>query len=473
MPKGASGDIYVGINHRQNNGKAQSDFHPETLGKVVSVQSKLIDARAHGEVSLGSHGFELRSQSTDMSRQDYFDDALVRKKYYPLCSDIVCKATGCPVAVCFHHLVRGHGTGKPFAGMAHSDYSTYTACQLVTGVGVPPDLDVPFKGRICVINLWRNINPQSPIINHYLAMCDGSTLVCPDDFISLDMTDPNTNKPTQTFQLSPVNSRFHRWYYYPEMTADEVLIFTQYDSEPHNKCRYTFHSSVSVNDGTMDYQRESIEVRCLAFFPDAENNTLPDLTLPEGDRVKAAVSSMKELTSYMTQWDVGGQEFMHTHVSNSTLNKFAVDMCQHFRAEKLKPEFKDLTDKQIEEVAKLLDKDTAWKEFMVKVDHEIFKDADKVKNGPCDVEAVVDRLMDECKKVHFWRDEGKAWVLGMKNKKPEDACRDWVIGLCTHKKKEGAPSFSSLKESQFEEVVNVCLKRGMANLLHEQIAKLH
>ena len=75
--------------------------------------------------------------------------------------------------------VRGKGR-KPFAGIAHSDYSVKTAFELVTK-NIPKGIDMAtFKGRICVMNVWRNINPKSNLLNHHLAMCDGGTCIGPD-----------------------------------------------------------------------------------------------------------------------------------------------------------------------------------------------------------------------------------------------------------------------------------------------------
>ena len=122
--------------------------------------------------------------------------------------------------------VRGKGR-KPFARIAHNDYSAKTAFELVTkniprGIGMPA-----FKGRICVMNVWRNVNPKSNLLNHQLQlrciiMCDGGTImhrsrryercisfvtryvncVCvAADFVYMyyDVTESNS----ETFQMSP------------------------------------------------------------------------------------------------------------------------------------------------------------------------------------------------------------------------------------------------------------------------------
>ena len=166
--------------------------------------------------------------------------------------------------------------------MAHCDYSSLNAFNLLSSVK-PEGIDtVGFKGRICVYNIWRNINPSSPILNHHLAMCDGSSVTAPDDFVYYDHHEAGSI--SETFHMAPQNSRHHKWYYYNYMSSDEALLFTQFDSDCRAKCRYTPHSSITLNNEFINFERESIEVRMVAFFR-SEENTLPDLTIPAALRV--------------------------------------------------------------------------------------------------------------------------------------------------------------------------------------------
>ena len=59
----------------------------------------------------------------------------------------------------------------------------------------------------------------------------------------------------------------HLWYYLPHMVKDEVLLFTQFDSDTHAPARFCFHTA--FHDPAVDAnqpQRESVEVRAIAFF---------------------------------------------------------------------------------------------------------------------------------------------------------------------------------------------------------------
>ena len=58
----------------------------------------------------------------------------------------------------------------------------------------------------------------------------------------------------------------HRWYYYPRMQADEVLLLKCFDSDA-GCARFTAHTAFDdPTTGEDAPRRESIEVRTLAFF---------------------------------------------------------------------------------------------------------------------------------------------------------------------------------------------------------------
>jgi hypothetical protein len=59
----------------------------------------------------------------------------------------------------------------------------------------------------------------------------------------------------------------HDWYYFPEMTRDEALVFKCYDSLTDGRARYTAHSAFEHPDTPPAApERESIEMRTFAFY---------------------------------------------------------------------------------------------------------------------------------------------------------------------------------------------------------------
>lgn len=431
-------DIIASVNYRLDTGFQQYESRPETMGKIISAQVKKMDGR-NRQPTMRENGFELVEQPTGMSCQDFFDDNIVRQKYYPLCVETIKKVSGAPIVICFHHLVRRHGTGKPFAGLAHADYSTWTATNLLQDTPPPGIMD--FKGRLSVMNLWRNINPDSPIQNHFLACCDGASVLAPDDFISVRVPTWE-GKETHMYHMCGNNHRLHKWYYYPLQTADENLIFMQYDSDPHVKCRYTFHSSVSVDDGTLDYKRESIEVRCVAYFPDAEN-TLPDWTLPADMRVDAAVEACKTHTKHVKaspdrRYQMGAASFIMADNHRGWL----MEMLEYNRRVAHHAAYKDLTDDQQEEVAERVANDQNWKSFMDEWAATMFEGKDPLSAA---VEFVELHLLGFQKWAPVHRDRTKASIQ-------EGHIKEMVTGTCAHFKGQDRYPFTTLKASDWPSV---------------------
>merc|ERR1711998_436030 len=77
----------------------------------------------------------------------------------------------------------------------------------------------------------------------------------------------STNECAEQYRLTAERAREHEWYYYPHMRKDEVLLFKQFDSDPRNSSRFTFHSSfIDPNVEAHLPKRESVEVRAMAIF---------------------------------------------------------------------------------------------------------------------------------------------------------------------------------------------------------------
>ena len=67
---------------------------------------------------------------------------------------------------------------------------------------------------------------------------------------------------------SVVFSPEHRWFYVPEMTADEILLLKCFDSETDGRARFAPHTAfVDPTTPANAAPRESIELRTLVFHP--------------------------------------------------------------------------------------------------------------------------------------------------------------------------------------------------------------
>ena len=101
---------------------------------------------------------------------------------------------------------------------------------------LPDEADEPLKGRVQVINLWRPI--RGPLRDAPLAMLDGQSLE-PGDLVASDLIYPNRSGETYSVKYNPN----HRWFYVPEMTADEALLLKCYDLATDGRTRFGPHTA--------------------------------------------------------------------------------------------------------------------------------------------------------------------------------------------------------------------------------------
>ena len=59
-----------------------------------------------------------------------------------------------------------------------------------------------------------------------------------------------------------------RWYYFPDMETDEIILLKCFDSERDGRARWTAHAAFDDPDGRDPElpARESIEIRTLLFY---------------------------------------------------------------------------------------------------------------------------------------------------------------------------------------------------------------
>jgi hypothetical protein len=113
-----------------------------------------------------------------------------------------------------------------------------------------------------IVQAWRALSP--PPQDFPLAVCDLGTLdpldICPHDWSP-------KQEPGYTFRSSLVQySADQRWYYFPRMIEDEVLLFGIYDSNAHFNSGAP-HSGFDDRRAYPDaLPRESVEARFFVYF---------------------------------------------------------------------------------------------------------------------------------------------------------------------------------------------------------------
>ena len=197
---------------------------PESTALPEPHNVPIFDARLiAGQFSLDREGFALVRHPTIV--RNFYDDKEMRAVYYPAAEAFLRATLKADRVVIFDHTVRkrvegaadvrGAGPRQP-ATRVHVDQTDASGANRVRE-HLPDEADELLKGRVQVINLWRPI--RGPVRDTPLAMLDGQT-VAPGDLVASDLIYPNRRGETYSVKYNPG----HRWYYIPEMTADEALL---------------------------------------------------------------------------------------------------------------------------------------------------------------------------------------------------------------------------------------------------------
>jgi len=182
----------------------------------------------------------------------------------------------------------------------HNDYTAASATARIRQLAQPPrqndtlrakvgarppidpgSVESLLRGRWLFVNVWRNIAPE-PVARFPLGLCDAAT------------TDANELVVFEIRYADRVGENYfvrasdrHRWYYFPQATRDEAVLLKCWDSRgrdflhlmpgqrqgelvssvPATFSLHTGFHDLHTRDDAPD--RESIEVRLVAFFEDA------------------------------------------------------------------------------------------------------------------------------------------------------------------------------------------------------------
>ena len=210
-------------------------------------------------------GFELLDHETKVS--DFYEIDEVKSIYYEEVNSLIMQVTSAKKVVIFDHTLRSgdeaaRNTKKirePVLS-AHNDYTEWSGPQRVREIMPMQESDKLLKKRFSIIQVWRPIN--GPIKSNPLAICDARS-VEQKDFIKTERRYPNRTGETYRLSYNPS----HKWFYFPNMKQNEVIVFKVYDSSRDGRARFTPHTSFEdPNTPAGSPPRESIEVRALVFY---------------------------------------------------------------------------------------------------------------------------------------------------------------------------------------------------------------
>ncbi len=218
---------------------------------------------ADRDFSLDREGFELVRHNTAV--RDFYDDDEVRAVYVPEVERLLKQATGASRVVVFDHTRRADGDAKAERApvrLVHNDYTERSGPRRVRDLLGDDEADALLKHRFAEINVWRPIS--GPVQSSPLGLVDAS-IIAPGDLVNVDLVYEDRIGEIYHGRYNPD----HRWFYFPHMAVDEVILIKGYDSARGGRARFNLHSAFD-DPTTLEAApaRESIETRALVFFDD-------------------------------------------------------------------------------------------------------------------------------------------------------------------------------------------------------------
>jgi hypothetical protein len=239
---------------------AEADEHATIIHNLRPAASELL---------LDDVGFQLLTHRSAV--ENFWDEDEIRRVYYPESIDLLKRVTGASEVRVFDHTLRRRepgeqdrstkpGVARQPATRVHVDQTAASGVSRLRAE-YPDEAEELLRRRFAVVNLWRPI--KSPVLDAPLAVCDARS-VTPRDLIASDLVYRDRRGEIYNLIYNPGQ----RWFYAPEMRADEALLLKCYDSRDDGAvARFAPHTAFIDPAAPRDAPpRESIELRTFVIF---------------------------------------------------------------------------------------------------------------------------------------------------------------------------------------------------------------
>lgn len=218
--------------------------------------------------SLDREGFGLRDFRSTFDRWD--DDVAISQGFYREVIAFLEREVGAKRVVVFDHTIRAKRnesqqtaedttTQRAPVMLVHCDYTPNSGPLRVRQL-LPKEADKLLGRRVAFYNFWKPL--RNRVEERPLAMCD-VTSSGEEDFVTMALRYRDRDGEIYVMRHSPR----HKWWYFPLMTPENVILLKTYDSETDGRARFVGHSAFLDPTSPPDAQfRESIEIRTIAFF---------------------------------------------------------------------------------------------------------------------------------------------------------------------------------------------------------------
>jgi hypothetical protein len=236
-------------------------------GKYQAHAVTIRNGRLVTGFSLEKQGFIFVKHETKV--KDFYDDAEVKRVYYPEIEQLVQQATGAARVLVFDHTLRAENdevreekfASRPVRSV-HNDYTEWSGPQRVRDLLPKEEAEALIRKRFSVVQVWRPV--RNPVVSAPLAIADSAS-IAEKDLVGTERRYPDRVGEIYHLAYNPE----HRWFYFPNMQTDEAIVFKCYDSMKDGRARWSAHAAFDDPNSPPDAPaRESIEMRTLAFFDD-------------------------------------------------------------------------------------------------------------------------------------------------------------------------------------------------------------
>lgn len=233
--------------------------------------------------TLDEHGFAIASYPTKLD--DFEDKEKIASVYNEEVKAIVKEMTRADHVTLMGGQLRTSGQTseivQPPAAEAHVDFNEFTSKKIAKGLYEKSAPDGPGFDRFILFSLWRVLS--DPPQDWPLALCEA---------LSVDDDEGVSNVKVDVDEIPPYERRFdpipgeeemvaatiffhnpnHRWWYFPDMTKDEVVFIKFHDSD-HSRPWRTPHTAFHDASRKDAVTRVSYEVRGVAYFQKKEDSS--------------------------------------------------------------------------------------------------------------------------------------------------------------------------------------------------------
>lgn len=225
------------------------------LGTYEDVSVELIDARnMHSPPTIWREGFCMIERRLPGNPEGSAEDMIC---FLGAVENEVRAVLGSTQTKVIDHTVRSSspgGSGRGIVTHVHNDYTPASAM----GHAVRLFGETAKAMRVVQVNAWVPLVDR--VIDAPLAIADGQS-VLPEDLVRCEIRYPDRVGEIQEVR----HNSDQKWYWYPEMRSDELLLFKGYDSNSQvSSVPHTAFKNEQAPAGVPP--RKSVEVRLIALL---------------------------------------------------------------------------------------------------------------------------------------------------------------------------------------------------------------